>query len=200
MPRRATTRCGDAVARRGRAVRALAWLLVAAWLAGGAPLCGPALADQAPPSREYQLKAAYLCNFLQFIAWPPQAFATSDSPIVITVQGENPFGTAIEQCARGKNVRGRPIVVRYAPQAAAVGLTHVLFVAGPGAQPPQEGVGGGHVLSVADAEHFTAAGGCVRFFAEQNKIRFEINTSAAHRAGLKIQAKLLQLARIHKED
>ncbi len=39
-------------------------------------------------------------------------------------------------------------------------------------------------------------GGCVNFYIEANKIRFEINLEAARQQQLKMTAKLLALARI----
>jgi hypothetical protein len=164
-----------------------------------------ALAADAP-SREYQVKAAFLYNFAQFVDWPDDAFAGADAPVVITIVGPNPFGTAVEQVTRGKTVRGRAIAVRYAPTVAAVGRTHVLFVADAdvarGGQALREAAAaaGGHALTIADDEQFTAAGGVIRFFTEENKLRFEINTAAAGRAGLKVSAKLLQLARVYREN
>ena len=155
------------------------------------------------PSREYQVKAAFLYNFVQFIEWPEQAFANAQSPIVITVVGENPFGGAIELVTRGKLVRGREIVVRYAPNTAAATGSHVLFIAAAPNRPPAQAVkdaAGPGRLTVSDADGFVAGGGCVQFYAEENRLRFSINTSAAARAGLKVSAKLLQLAKVYKEE
>ncbi|HZE91172.1 MAG TPA: YfiR family protein, partial [Rhizobacter sp.] len=38
-------------------------------------------------SAESQVKAAFLYKFLNFVEWPPQSFASGDSPIVIGVVG-----------------------------------------------------------------------------------------------------------------
>jgi hypothetical protein len=159
-----------------------------------------ALAEQ--PSREYQVKAAFVYNFAQFTEWPASAFESPDAPIVVTVLGNNLYGNAIEQVTGGKKVGGREIAVRYAPNAAAVGRTHVLVVC-----PSENGrargtvsaVGKDPVLTVGEGDDFAAVGGVVRLFAEDNKLRFEINPAAARRAGLKMSAKLLQLARIYRE-
>jgi hypothetical protein len=148
-------------------------------------------------SREYQLKAAFIYNFVQFVEWPEDSFADAKSPIVITVLGENPFEMALEKVTSGKLIRGREIVVRYARTAGDVGRTQVLFVA---ASERGKTEGGAGVLTISDADNFTASGGVIRFFSEENKLRFEINTAAAQRAKLKVSAKMLQLARIYKEE
>jgi hypothetical protein len=50
--------------------------------------CGHARADDAS-NREYAVKAAFVYNFAQFTQWPPEAFESADSPLVIGVLGEN---------------------------------------------------------------------------------------------------------------
>ena len=52
------------------------------------------------------------------------------------------------------------------------------------------------VLTVGESEGFAAQGGCVNFYIEANKIRFEVNLQAAKQQHLRISAKLLALARI----
>ena len=192
-------------ARRARAASIVATLLVLATgllPVGSAPHAAGAAGGPGDESREYQLKAAFIYNFVQFVDWPAASFANGQSPIVITVVGENPFGNALEQATRGKVVRGREVTVAYARSVAAAGPSHVLFIApstdrAP-AQAARDAAGAGR-LTISDGEDFVAAGGCVQFFTEDNKLRFYINTAAVNRAGLKVSAKLLQLARVYKE-
>lgn len=153
------------------------------------------------PSREYQLKAAFIYNFAQFIEWPDKAFAKANSPIVITVLGDNPFGNVLDQVTKGKQIRGREIVVHYEKNPANIGQTHILFIGAPHNQNPGQILGGlNGVLTIADTDNFSGAGGMIRFFSEENKLRFEINTKATDKAGIKVSAKLLQLAKVYKDD
>src|ERR1700733_2302568 len=71
------------------------------------------LGGQGAASREYQMKAAMLCNFVQFVEWPSDAFPASDSPLIIAVMNPNPFGDVIDQLVVGKTASGRAIVVRH---------------------------------------------------------------------------------------
>src|SRR5262245_42419008 len=64
------------------------------------------LSADAAPSREYQVKAVFLFNFLQFAEWPPSAFADGKTPIQIGILGENPFGTALDETVRNETVGG----------------------------------------------------------------------------------------------
>jgi hypothetical protein len=192
--------------RSGKKITA-AFVLLLVLLAAGLPRAGgPASAVAAgaagEESREYKLKAAFIYNFVQFVDWPASAFANAQSPIVITVVGENPFGGALEQATRGKVVRGREIAIAYARNASAAPPSQVLFIApGAGGAPAQavrDAAGQGR-LTISDADDFVAAGGCVQFFTEDNKLRFWVNTAAVGRASLKVSAKLLQLARVYNE-
>jgi len=180
-----------------RLLRASGLLLA---MASVAPLAGPARAE-VPSAPEYQLKAVFIYNFDQFVDWPDGAFPKADSPLVITVLGDNPFGTVLEQVTRGKQIRGHEIVVRYAQDVAKIGQTHVLFVGAPYNQNPSEVLQKlTGVLTIGDTDNFTAAGGMIRFYSERSKLRFEINTRAADKAGIKVSAKLLHLAKMHGDD
>jgi len=51
------------------------------------------------------------------------------------------------------------------------------------------------ILTVGEADQFAKNGGAIGFCTEDNKIRFEVNLDAAGKAGLRISAKLLALAK-----
>jgi hypothetical protein len=50
------------------------------------------------------------------------------------------------------------------------------------------------VLTVGDMPEFTRRGGMVQFLLEGNRVRFELNLSAARRANLNLSVQLLKLA------
>ena len=62
-------------------------------------------------SNEYQIKAVFLFNFVQFVDWPASSFPTADTPIRIGVLGDDPFERTLEAAVQGETVRQRPIVV-----------------------------------------------------------------------------------------
>jgi len=149
---------------------------------------------------EYEVEAAFLYHFAEFVAWPPEAFAAPDSPILIGVVYGDAFANELEPMIRNKTVQGRPlVVVRLNPKTPAEARRcHILFI---GAVEPKRvsellsAVNGAPVLTVSPMESFTAAGGAINFVIVDKKVRFEINDDAARQAGLKISAKLLNLAR-----
>src|SRR5438874_6356683 len=70
------------------------------------PAQGTARADGGP-SREYQLKAAFIYNFAQFVEWPGTAFASPTAPFVIGVVGDGSLAGTLEQAVKGKTAGKR---------------------------------------------------------------------------------------------
>src|SRR6202035_454715 len=87
-----------------------------------------ALGSRAEEIGEYQVKAAFLCNFAKFVEWPAQTFKTPDEPIVICVLGRNPFGNALEAAAGKMLVDGRTLSVRYVSKILPEYNCRILFV------------------------------------------------------------------------
>ncbi len=157
------------------------------------------LAAEAAPSREYQIKAAFLLNFTQFVAWPAGAFASDDAPLVIGVLGDDPFGPALEETVRGERVRTHPIVVKRSRRAADLADCQLVFVCRSERSRTAEILrilGGRPALTVSETDDFAKRGGIINFYLEGRKVRFEINAEAAQREGLKISSQLLSLGRI----
>jgi hypothetical protein len=146
---------------------------------------------------EYQVKAAYLFNFLKFVEWPEDAFADPLAPIVIGIAGDDPFGNALPQVIAGKTVQGRDLVTRKYRAGEDLRSSHILFVsASEKKRLPQllASLRGSNVLTVADVDGFLEEGGMIQLFSENNRVRFAINVDAAIRARLKLSSKLLSLA------
>jgi hypothetical protein len=150
-------------------------------------------------SLEYQIKAAFLFNFTRFIGWPAESFADSASPIVIGVTGENPFGAELANVLKGRRVNGRPIVVRSVTNSDDARTTHLLFV---GATEPSElaqlmrSLQGHPVMTVGESAAFASEGGMIKFVLRGDKVRFEINASAAEQSRLRVSAHLEKLATV----
>jgi preprotein translocase subunit Sec61beta len=141
-------------------------------------------------------------NFAQFVEWPADAFATRDAPLIIAVVGNNPFGNMLERVANGKTFSGHPVIIRYYPMPGSIGDCHVLFVAADGDADIKnvlQKIGNKPVLTISQSDAFLYAGGVIRFYAEENRVRFEISPDAAEKARLKISSKLLKLASIFQK-
>ena len=177
--------------RRGRGTGVL---LLSAFLAfGGASDLRP----QNPPASEYVVKAAFIVNFAKFVEWPSSSFADDDSPLVIGILGEDPFGSALDQAISGKQVAGRSLLIRRWNRISQIEGCHLLFVSSSVPDLMSEVVEqfrNTPVLTVSDTNQFTDRGGMIRLALVDNKIRFEINNRSAREAKLKISSHLLSLA------
>lgn len=148
---------------------------------------------------EYQLEAAFMFNFTQFVEWPPTAFARPDSPLVIGVLGEDPFGSYLNDIVHGEIVNGHPITVEHYRIASEIQKCHVLFFADSERSSFRAtliALKDRSVLTVSNLEGFAMAGGIMRFRVVDNRLRLRINIHAAHDAQLTVSSKLLRQAEI----
>jgi hypothetical protein len=168
-----------------------------AFLSAGYLFCpGPQDASaQSMSSREYEIKAAYLYNFIKYVDWP-----TTKDTITIGVLGGNPFGPALAPL-NGKVAKGRRVVVRELGSVRDAQNCQMVFVSSSEKQRlPEifENSKSAHVLTVGESQGFAQDGGIINFIEENNKVRFEINEDAARRTGLNISSELLKLAKLVK--
>lgn len=176
--------------------------------------------EQSAQSREYQIKAAFLYNFIKFVDWPKEKIGDSNQPIIIGLIGEDPFGDVFEPI-KDKKVKGRSVVIKRFksfeelkkssgednPESGrkieALTKCHLLFICAEEKNFKEiiNSVKDHSVLTVGEVKGFLESGGIINFLMEEKKIRFEVNIVAAKRAKLEIRSKLLRLAkRVVKED
>lgn len=154
-------------------------------------------------SKEYQIKAAFLYNFAQFVLWPETAFTNTDEPFRIGVLGDNPFGKALEEIVHGEKIQGRPIEIVESSSAEKMAGCQIVFVSK--AQLPRFGsisskLDSKPVLTVSEDTGFIQRGGIINFYRDGTKIRFEVNPDAADKKGLKLGSELLSLGKIVHSD
>jgi hypothetical protein len=173
-----------------RITRALTFLLMLVH-AGGA------MAQQAPVG-EYEVKAAFLYNFAKFVEWPEVSGAGGAPEFVIGILGQDPFGSDIA-VIEGKSVNGKILKIVRSDSLAELNNCQVLFISGPVENRLDDilkKLGSRPILTVGDTHGFAHAGIMINLFKKDNKIRFEINPTAAEKTGLRISSHLLRLARI----
>lgn len=154
---------------------------------------------QEQPS-EYQIKAAFIYNFVKFVEWPPKVFASTNSPIVIGLLGKNVFGDSLEQTIRSKTINNREL--RFEMLQSVTGATncHVLFVS---ASEKRHYAGilkalrDKSILTVSESDgsdDFLRDGGIINFIIVDKHVRFQINDAQAKKVDLKISSDLLSIA------
>jgi hypothetical protein len=200
-----------------------AWMATTAVLTLGLSL--PAHA-QTQTAKEYQLKAAFLFNFIGFVDGDRFSLSAEElkaaktkPPIVIGIVGKDPFENAFD-LLKGKEVKERPVTVKrfksleeckgadgkipaQYPELEAIKACHVLFVCASEKDHLKnllDPLRTQTILTVADVPGFLEAGGMINFIIEDNKVRFDVNAAATARAKLEIRSKLLRLARAVKND
>jgi hypothetical protein len=153
----------------------------------------------AAATKEYQVKAAFLFNFAQFVDWPAGAFENAHAPLVIGVIGEDPFGSYLDDIVRGEKIGSHSLEVKRFARVSDVKTCHILFVSKSESRQMDQIVGSlknKNVLTVSDVDNFASRGGVIEFFTANNKIRFRINVSAARNASLTVSSKLLRVAEV----
>lgn len=153
----------------------------------------------AQTATEYQVKAAYLFNFGQFVAWPADSSRRPDAPFIIGVVGKDPFGKTLDDVVRGEMLEGRPLVVRRYRDARDVEECQILFISRSEAErldQTLQSLRGRKVLTVTDIEGAERRGAIIVLFNENNRVRMRINLAAARASNLVISSKLLRPAEV----
>jgi hypothetical protein len=156
------------------------------------------LADK-PPSQEYRLKAAFLFNFAEFAEWPASSFPDADSPLIIGLLGEDPFGSYLDETIRGEKINGRPLIIQRYHSVAEVQSCHILFISQSEALRLTllfASLKSRNILTVSDTGDFARRGGMIQLATENNKIRLKINLDSTKAARLVLSSKLLRSAEI----
>ena len=192
--------------RGRRGDRTQAWKIHSVGWRFGAAILGVLMAlggarsasTQTNPTGEYQVKAAFLFHFAQFVDWPEGTFKEADSPLTYCTIGEDPFHGALDASLNGKTIEARVVRVQHIKQAQQIPGCQILFIGAAENRLIPEvltATRGTSVLTVGESEHFARNGGMIGFFLEENKIRFEINLEAAEHAKLRVSSRLLALAK-----
>jgi hypothetical protein len=153
-------------------------------------------------STEYDIKAAIVFNLSQFVDWPESAFAGPDSPLVIGVLGQNPFGKGLDRAAEGEIVQKRKITVKYADTLAELGAVHILFISRSESRRLAEILRllqGTRALTVSDIDRFAQNGGMVNLVTAADRVRMLVNVEQVEAAGLRASSKLLRISELVKE-
>lgn len=165
-------------------------------------LAGGSLPGEAQSRANYRTEAEDLHHFAEFVEWPQSANGGNKgkgTSINFCVLGQDPFGTSLDNSILGHLIDDRqPVVVR-GKRLEDFGECDVLFVSSSETKRQSrilDQLGSSGVLTVGETSDFAASGGVIQFVQEGDRVSFLINVDAADRAGLKIRAALLALARV----
>lgn len=208
-------------------------VLCAMYMIGTGPLLAASEmsnSQKTPEEMEFEVKAAFIFNFMKFIQWPAEKDIAAEpvdktKPIQIAILGSNPFNKAFQHIL-DKNVQGRAIQLlelesfeqfrRSYPNKqsalasyqqahlASLQQCHLLFICDSEKNSAADLVAmakGNALVTVSDIAEFAAEFGMIGFVVEKQKVRFEINLDAAAGENIRISSQLLGLARrVYKKE
>jgi hypothetical protein len=150
-------------------------------------------------THEYDLEAAFLFHFAQFVQWPSEALPEKNTPLTIGILGEDPFGKSLDEIVANESVAGHKLLVRRLQRVSQADSCHILFVSS-----SEKGrldqilarVKRRSVLTVGETKQFAQRSGMIGFVVADKRLRLAINLAAANEAGLTISSKLLRQSEI----
>lgn len=155
--------------------------------------------SQADGPKEYQVKAAFLYHFATFVDWPSSTFKDTKGHLRICIVGKDPFGESLDATLRAKRIGEHPLEIHRNPRQSTLRLCHVLYVTASRSSQLMtyhQQHGNANVLTVGENDTFMQHGGMIKFFMDDQKVRFAINPDAINKTNLKVSSKLLRLAKI----
>lgn len=153
---------------------------------------------EAEPVPEYNVKAAYLLLFARYAHWPESAFASIDSPLIIAVVGDDPFGAILDETMRDQRVGTHPVQILRVQNPDEASRSHVVFVSDRQRSVERrcwDSLKARPILTVGESTESLDAGAIVRLVEDRGKIRFDVDWNAAEAAGIKIASPMLVSAR-----
>jgi YfiR/HmsC-like len=154
---------------------------------------------------EYKIKAGYLYNFTKFITWPK----LNGTSFNLCLLGDDPFGTVINPIEK-KTAFGHAIKIFRLDETVFLASStlktdcHILYVSDADNlkavfEKIQTSPNKAGTLVIGESESFVEDGGMIGFVSRNGKIKLQINLKSVKQTGLKISAKLLEIAELIKE-
>jgi len=158
----------------------------------------PALGHAQRVAPEYEIKAAYLYNFVNLTEWSAGALSHPQLPFQICVADGDPFKGSLDGAISGESIKGHRVVIAHLLAMDMPSACHVLFF--PREAPPEmlillKRIATLPVLTVGESEAFVRADGMVSFVSEDGRIRFDVNRRPVAAHGLTLSSQLLRVAR-----
>ncbi|MCP5158662.1 MAG: YfiR family protein [Gammaproteobacteria bacterium] len=152
----------------------------------------------ADSTAEHGVKIGFVYNFAKFIEWPSRVFATVAAPLRLCVLGEAPLNGKLRLLSQ-RQAQGRSIDVTINPPARDWRSCHMLYLGADETsqlKAVQRILDQAPVLTISDIPNFAHQGGIIELYIENDRVQFAINLTTARRAGLKLNAQMLRMAKI----
>lgn len=145
-------------------------------------------------SKEYELKAAFIYKFTNYIEWGSQI---PGNDFIIGIIGPSPIKKQLIEIANSKKINNKRIIVRQFDKPEEITACHILFI-------PQKTsrdlnniilkATNTGTLTISEKAGYAALGTALNFILVNDKLKFEANPKAISAAGLSASSQLLKLA------
>lgn len=181
--------------RRFWACAALLMWLVGGIASGGGTPVRASIDVEAP--HDYQVQAAMLYKFLDYIDWPATAFAGAQSPYRIAVLGDSDIENELRQITADRTVKDRPIEVYRVSRLDRISDPHLVFVGRRAerhlprlAKLAREK----SFLIVTENEAEMKDGSAINLRLIDGRIGFDVSLPGAQKSNVKLSSRLLSVA------
>lgn len=181
------------------------------------PAGGWAFGQPSDHDRAAAIKAGMVVNFIRYTRWPEASFEHENSPIIVTILGDDEIDQALLTALRGQTIGNRPIELRrrfhppvprggFSPHAQDLERlyrdlrgSHVVFFGGSERNRVEahlRGLDKASVLTISDIPNFAERGGMLGFAVRDRRVAFDANVDAINDTELRVSSQVLNLARI----
>ncbi|HEX2933853.1 MAG TPA: YfiR family protein [Bacteroidales bacterium] len=139
-------------------------------------------------------QSVFIYNFTRLIEWPEEA---KSGNFVIAVYGSAELASEIKNYTNSKSVGSQQIEVVKCNSLEEIRNPHILFVAFGKTKEMdaiRNKVGNNHTLIIGEKKGVLELGAAINFVIVDDKLKFELKSSNAAKAGLKIHSTLENMA------
>jgi len=149
---------------------------------------------------EYQVKAAFLYNFTQFVSWEGELPNDTSVGFKIGIYGTDPFGSVLDSLIKDERVGALPIHVIRSTEVRRLDSCQIVFVTGSKIGDVQldavlDRLRRPGTLLVGEQKGFAEQGGAIELIVEKSRVNFIINMDSVRGAGLDASSKLQRVAK-----
>jgi hypothetical protein len=139
-------------------------------------------------------------HFSRFIDWPSE---NKNDSFSIKVIGDSDWKLYLNKIYKSRNIKNRPVSIQFIESPEEIGICHILFIGKNKRKHLSEILeitSSKPILTIGDSPGFGISGVILNFLNEDNKISFELNISAIKITGLDVSFRLLETARLIKNN
>lgn len=145
--------------------------------------------------QDYKYHPIFIYNFSKYIEWPT---SKNSENFIISVVGEaEAYHQMLGILEKKENINHQPIIVKQYQEIAQVEKSNIVFVTKSISITPEqiETLNKQGTLVITEHENMAAHGAHINFvLTSESKIGFELNSTSAKSAGLKVSSALISLA------